>query len=76
MSKNTNCLEGIRCPVCGYEDTFRIAASVIVTVTDDGTDDEGGHYEWDDTNYCECGKCAHAGTIGTFSEQQTQPPSS
>jgi hypothetical protein len=41
---NKNCLEGIRCPQCGYEDAFRIEAQIRVYVTDDGTEDEGGHY--------------------------------
>jgi hypothetical protein len=44
---NTNCLEGIRCPDCGNEESFRIAAKTIVTVTDDGIEDHGD-MEWDD----------------------------
>ena len=33
---NTNCLENIKCPTCGNEEWFRIAAKTIATVTDDG----------------------------------------
>ena len=35
---NTNCLEDIKCPACGNEEEFRIAAKTIFTVTDEGTD--------------------------------------
>ncbi len=62
---NTNCLEGIRCPKCGHEDSFKIEATVVVLVTDDGTDDFGD-CEWDDNHYCECGECAHSATVKDF----------
>jgi hypothetical protein len=63
---NENCLEGIRCPQCGYEDAFRIEAQITVYVTDDGTEDEGGHYAWDGESPCHCAECDHAGTIKDF----------
>lgn len=63
---NTNCLEGVRCPHCGAEDSFLIAASVIVLVTDDGTEDCGGDYEWDQNAYCECTVCHHSATLKDF----------
>lgn len=65
---NTNCLEGMRCPNCGSYGPFRIAASIFVIVTDDGTEDEGGGYEWEDTSACICGACDHPGTIALFTE--------
>jgi DNA-directed RNA polymerase subunit RPC12/RpoP len=64
---NTNCLEGIRCPKCGHEDSFKIEATVLVLVTDDGTEDLGNS-EWDADRYCECDNCRYAGTIKDFSE--------
>jgi len=63
---NKNCLEGIRCPQCGDEDAFRIEAQITVYVTDDGTEDDGGHYAWDDQSPCRCAGCGHAGTIKDF----------
>ncbi len=45
---NTNCLEGIQCPQCGNADRFRIVATSLFTVTDDGTEDHGD-VEWDST---------------------------
>jgi Zn ribbon nucleic-acid-binding protein len=69
-SKNTNCLEGMKCPKCGQEDTFKIAASCLFTVTDDGTQDEGNGHEWDDTNYCECSACGHHGTVADFTVEE------
>jgi Zn ribbon nucleic-acid-binding protein len=65
-SKNTNCLEGMKCPKCGQEDSLKIAATCIFTVTDDGTEDDGNDREWADTNYCECPDCGHHGTVADF----------
>jgi hypothetical protein len=62
---NTNCLENIKCPACGNEESFRIAAKTIATVTDDGVDDYGD-MEWDDDSYAECGECCRHGTLKDF----------
>jgi hypothetical protein len=62
---NTNCLENIKCPVCGNEDSFRIAAKTIATVTADGTEDYGD-MEWDDDSYAECTRCHRDGTLRDF----------
>jgi hypothetical protein len=63
---NTNCLEHIRCPTCGSEDAFRVSARIWIFVTDDGTEDEGGHYEWDNDSPCQCADCDRLGTIKDF----------
>ena len=63
---NTNCLENIKCPDCGYEESFRIAASTIFTVTDDGTEDYGD-VEWNDDSYAECLQCLRQGKVKDFS---------
>jgi hypothetical protein len=68
---NTNCLANIKCPDCGNEDSFRIAAKTIATVTDDGTDDHGD-MEWDDDSYAECTGCPRHGTLKDF-QITTQP---
>jgi len=65
-SNNTNCLEGVKCPKCGQEDLFKIAARVIVEVSDDGTEDQGGDYEWDQAAFCQCCECDHAGQLADF----------
>ena len=67
MSKNTNCLEGIRCPECGQEDEFRIAGSSIFTVVDDGIEDHGD-VEYDDDSWalCPAFECEYEGKLGTF----------
>ena len=62
---NTNCLEGIRCPKCGHEDSFKIEATVVALVTDEGTEDFGD-VEWDEDHYCECDDCHYFGTIKDF----------
>src|SRR6185437_11045600 len=53
-TKNTNCLEGIRCPRCKQQELFYIRACVEVDVTDNGTGDERGEYFWDDQSPCRC----------------------
>ena len=79
-SKNTNCLEGVECPKCGHEDKFFVYAKILVEVTDDGTEDAQGDYEWDSGTYCECGECKHSGTLSDFTieewgrEQETAAP--
>lgn len=62
---NANCLEGIRCPACGNEDRFRIAATSIFTVTDDGTGDHGD-VEWHDGSFTECAGCSRSGILKDF----------
>jgi hypothetical protein len=70
---NTNCLRNIKCPDCGNEELFRIAAMTIATVTDEGTEDHGD-MEWDDDSYAECAACYRHGTLKDF-EITTEPPS-
>jgi hypothetical protein len=62
---NTNCLEHIKCPACGNEDSFRIAATTIATVIDDGVE-EVGDMEWDDDSYAECKQCLKSGDLKDF----------
>jgi Zn ribbon nucleic-acid-binding protein len=69
-SSNTNCLEGMKCPKCGQEDSLKIEATCIFTVTDDGTEDEGNGHEWGDTNYCECPDCGHHGIVADFTIEE------
>jgi hypothetical protein len=62
---NTNCLENIKCPECGNEESFRITATAVFTVFDDGTDDHGD-VEWGDDSYAECTRCHHHGAVKDF----------
>jgi hypothetical protein len=62
---NANCLENIKCPSCGNEESFRIAATTTATVTDDGIEDYG-NMEWDDDSYAECTQCHRHGTLKDF----------
>lgn len=64
-SGNTNCLEGIRCPKCGQEDSFRIEGRSVFTVIDDGTV-EHSDVEWDDDSWALCPTCEYEGKLGTF----------
>lgn len=71
---NTNCLKGVRCPKCGFEDKFIIHAKVDVEVTDEGTEDAGGEYYWDDTHYCKCTGCKYEGTLADFTIEYQEHP--
>jgi hypothetical protein len=75
---NHNCLEGIRCPQCGNEDRFIIAAHVMAEVTDDGADIAspmyGSGFEWDDDSYCRCPECDREGPLKEFHIAPDLPP--
>jgi hypothetical protein len=71
---NTNCLEGMRCPSCGSYGPFQMEANIVVLVSDEGTQDAGGDYEWDLDHSCKCEECSHAATIGDFTEEPQQAP--
>jgi len=68
---NTNCLEGMSCPKCGSRGPFFIAATVMVKVTDEGSEPIDGNHEWHDDTHATCGdhECAFAGTVLNFSEE-------
>jgi hypothetical protein len=63
---NTNVLEGWACPACGSTYRFRITATAILTVTDDGV--EGlEDPEWYGPNAVTCSSCGHFGVVREFS---------
>lgn len=66
MTINTNCLEGIRCPECGFEDRFEIEGTSLFTVVDDGTDDHTG-VDWTGES-CACGNpdCGYSASLAEF----------
>jgi hypothetical protein len=65
---NTNCLEGVRCPVCGNEAEFLISTHSVATITDEGVDDATDH-EWDDNSYTRCPECDEDGELSEFRGQ-------
>jgi hypothetical protein len=73
---NTNCLQGIKCPRCGYEDRFLISATITADVTDDGSEiaKNRGDFEWDDRSRIECHGCGTTGTVGEFSLEHPEVP--
>ena len=69
ISKNSNCLENVHCPACGFEDGFWIDVVIQTRVymTDDGHDlDDAMDSEWDDASTITCGSCGHAGVVRDF----------
>jgi len=57
-----NCLLGMSCPSCHQNEEFRIEASAIFTVTDDGTD-SFTDVTWCAESYVECPECKWTGTV-------------
>jgi hypothetical protein len=71
---NTNCLEGVKCPACGNEDTFRIQITTMADVTDDGAEVEHGEMDWDEASYAECAQCCKHGKLSDFKLPDETPP--
>lgn len=68
---NTNCLEGWKCPECGYEHDFKIYGAVThhdeIYLTDDGVESiGGGNTEWADDAVAVCGGCGFTATVKDF----------
>ena len=63
---NENCLENIKCPACGNEDTFRVEVTTMATVTDDGAEVDHGDMQWDKDSYAECDDCDRHGQLSDF----------
>jgi len=53
------------CPKCGSEGPFRIEATSVFFVYDDGAESYED-VEWADESFCGCEECSHEGTVGTF----------
>lgn len=66
-SKNSNCLENIRCPKCGHEDDVNITVVSVVNMVDDGTDFEGADADWDGMSAVRCSSCGRHGKAWEFS---------
>ena len=65
MSKNTNCLEGIQCPKCGQAEEFRVQATSVFELFDEGTGDHSD-VEYDDDAWTLCPHCEYEGEMKTF----------
>ena len=63
---NVNCLQGMRCPRCGSEGPYVIAAHVLIEVSDSGTGDIRGEVYWADDHACQCQACQTWGQVGTY----------
>lgn len=59
---NENCLKGMKCPGCGSEGPFEIAATAWFTVVDDGTEDHKD-VEWDEHSSVHCPCCSFSGRV-------------
>lgn len=82
---NTNCLRGIRCPHCGYEDAFVIEIIGVLDgqkepskfraeVTDDGFDNPvcEGDTEFVENGNTTCSHCSYTGKLEEFYEKDVK----
>lgn len=72
---NTNCLSGIQCPYCGFEDEFKIEVVALARVTDEGvmsTSSEGSENEWFPDSPIVCGRCRRHGVVEEFDGKPTK----
>jgi hypothetical protein len=71
---NVNILEGVRCPQCKSDGPFKIEATSLFTIYDDGA---GDHEDvtWQDDSPCQCDNCDHSGTVKdyTLEEKEATP---
>lgn len=67
---NKNCLLGVRCPQCGQDKQFTVAATVSLMLTDEGTGDYSGDVEYDDASRFECYECNHVGPFKEFQDPE------
>jgi hypothetical protein len=64
---NVNCLYGKRCPKCGSYGPFDVVVSVLVRLSDNGSDDaEDGTIEYDDESPATCYDCHYEAKFGDF----------
>ena len=61
--KNTNCLDGMKCPCCGGQGLFRLVAAGWTLVHNDGTD-SAGDLGWTDGSPLRCVGCGYSGKVG------------
>jgi predicted nucleic-acid-binding Zn-ribbon protein len=62
---NTNCLEGIKCPKCGNEDSFAVDVKGWATITDDGLGSVMDA-DWEEDADTVCSICSHQGPWSEF----------
>lgn len=63
---NKNCLKGLMCPECGHTYALDIQCTVIMRVTDDGTEFVNSNVEWDDNSHASCTSCGYDEQITSF----------
>lgn len=68
--RGEGCIEGMKCPKCGYHKEFKIAVLTFVSMTAMGSDDPEGGMEFGDNSACICSKCNHASRVIDFRDDE------
>ena len=58
MSKNNNCLDGMRCPKCRSMGPYKIVATALFELFDEGSEGVQGDITWDAGAYGNVWGCA------------------
>lgn len=81
MSENSNCLEGMACPICGKEDLVFVTTLVQFALMDDGTDfdhpdlpPESREIDFDEHDQATCPGCQFRGTVHHWRKENQVPP--
>ena len=69
---NDNCLDEMRCPMCGSYGPFYIGITTVVLVEDYGITDEPNDKVWDGSSSCACSECQYPATVADFVEGAEQ----
>lgn len=56
----------LACPKCGPAETLHIVITCTAVLDSNGTTDDFGEHDWDDSSECLCPECEHATTVGGF----------
>lgn len=70
---NTNALEGIRCPKCGNQDKFRVAALTTATIIDNGVENTEATF-WEGDAETACADCGFTSEWANFAAAKNLRP--
>jgi len=70
---NSNCLRHCRCPDCGQTQSFKVVATSVFTMFDDGVDGYG-HVEYDERSPVTCSACDWSGCWAELDERRAALP--
>jgi len=68
-TKNTNCLDGLKCQKCGSLGPFRVESTCMATWDDDGIGATDG-FDFSPDSFARCGECDATGTVHSLLQSE------